>query len=450
MENEQTSLKAGAISTSEVTVLAVAGAGPVMCIGGSLHSLLGLTWTGVSLSVAIAAVLCIFIGLSYGDLSRKYNCCGGTYAYIASIFGVKPGLFTAFVYYGVMFTTAACPATIFCTYLKSLTGIPGWIGWIIFTVIMVAVTWFGVGLSTKATLVVFFVEMILMIIPAIHILTINPNPFDFSVSMTNAFVPGLGANGLLLAVLVWIWAFVGMEAPSFMGEELKDGWKGVKFAIPVSALITGVIYVVCCWLWTASLSPEQEAVLVASDDALATYCNLLGYSAGSTMVCISVMIAAIACGMAFYSMMPRFLFDQARKNILPKKVASLNKYQTPIGGVVVFVILSFVFTMYGLYGYSANGLFDGINDHFTIMGITATTCYALICIGNVKERWNEKGFKAFLTGKLFPLLAAAVIFYIIFFTSGTKYIVVTLVWYLIAAVLAIALSKRVDVSAIKE
>ena len=108
MENTQTQLKAGAVSTAEVTIIGVAGAAPVMCIGGSLHSLLGLSGTGISLSVAIATLLCVFIGLSYGDLSRKYNCCGGSYAYIARIFGVKPGLWAAFIYYGVTFTTSAC------------------------------------------------------------------------------------------------------------------------------------------------------------------------------------------------------------------------------------------------------------------------------------------------------------------------------------------------------
>ena len=92
MENNSGTLKAGALSTAEVTVMGVAGAAPVMCIGGSMQAYFQQTGFGISLAVAIATLLCVFIGLSYGDLSRKHNCCGGSYAYVAGAIGVKSGL----------------------------------------------------------------------------------------------------------------------------------------------------------------------------------------------------------------------------------------------------------------------------------------------------------------------------------------------------------------------
>ena len=116
--------------------------------------------------------------------------------------------------------------------------------------------------------------------------------------------------------------------------------------------------------------------------------------------------------------------------------------------MVIYIISSFVFCMYGLYAYG--GIFDGINDHFTIMGITATTAYGFICIANVKERWHDKGFGAFFTAKLFPILAAATILYIIFFTTSLKYIILTLAWYLISLILAFALQKRVKLEELAE
>ena len=91
MENQvqETGLKAGAISKGEVTLVAVAGAAPVMCIGGSMHTFLSQTGTGISLAALFATIFCIFIGLSYDSLSEKYNNCGGTYSYITEIFGKK-------------------------------------------------------------------------------------------------------------------------------------------------------------------------------------------------------------------------------------------------------------------------------------------------------------------------------------------------------------------------
>lgn len=91
MENQvqQQTPKAGAIGRGEITLMAVAGAALVMCIGGSMHTFLRQTGTCISLAALFATIFCIFIGLGYGSLSEKYNNCGNTYSYITKIFGKK-------------------------------------------------------------------------------------------------------------------------------------------------------------------------------------------------------------------------------------------------------------------------------------------------------------------------------------------------------------------------
>ena len=451
MENQvqEQTLKAGAIGRGEITLMAVAGAAPVMCIGGSMHTFLSQTGTGISLAVAFATLLCIFIGLSYGTLSEKYNNAGGSYSYITEIFGKKAGLWTMFVYYGVTLTTSACPPTIFATYLESVTGIPIIVGWIIFTVIVAALILNGIELSTKALVVVFIAEMVMLIWPGIKLITLSATGFDFGVSMTNAFAPSTehGWTGILLCTLTWIWSYVGFEAPSFMGEELKGGAKDVKFAIPVSALLTGIIYIVGCWLWTATLTPEQAAELIPTGDALAAYANMMGYTAGATIVSIGVMLAALACGLAMYSMAIRFMYDQGRKGILPKAVTKLNKKQIPWVTTIIYIVISFCATMYGGYAYGGpevfgGPLFDGINDWFVIMAICATTAYAFICLGNIKENAKDNSFKSIILNKIIPIICILVVLYVIFFTTGTKFVVTTLVWYAAALILALIVGRK--------
>ena len=451
MENQvqEQTLKAGAIGRGEITLMAVAGAAPVMCIGGSMHTFLSQTGTGISLAVAFATLLCIFIGLSYGTLSEKYNNAGGSYSYITEIFGKKAGLWCMFVYYGVMLTTSACPPTIFATYLESVTGIPIIVGWIIFTVIVAALILNGIELSTKALVVVFIAEMVMLIWPGIKLITLSATGFDFGVSLTNAFAPSAehGMTGILLCTLTWIWSYVGFEAPSFMGEEVKGGAKSVKFAIPVSALITGIIYVVGCWLWTATLTPEQAAELIPTGDALAAYANMMGYTAGATIVSIGVMLAALACGLAMYSMAIRFMYDQGRKGILPKAVTKLNKKHIPWVTTIIYIVISFCATMYGGYAYGGpevfgGPLFNGINDWFSIMAICATTAYAFICLGNIKENAKDNSFKSIILNKIIPIICILVILYVIFFTTGTKFVVTTLVWYAAALILALIVGRK--------
>ena len=66
-------------------------------------------------------------------------------------------------------------------------------------------------------------------------------------------------------------------------------------------------------------------------------------------------------------MMPRLLYDQCRKGILPKAVTKLNKHQIPHIGMFIYLIISFCATMYDGYCYGSPEvfgapLFDGIND----------------------------------------------------------------------------------------
>ena len=445
-ESNEQGLQSGSISTAEVTVMGIAGAAPVMCIGGTIGVMLEICGTGTALAVVIATGLCIVFGLCYSYLARDYNCCGGSYAYITNVFGTKSGLWSAFVYYGVTLTVSGGPAYIFSSYLHSLTGFPAWIGFFIFAAIVFGVSWFGAALSTKATAVVFVVEMVLMVIPAVQIIGMNPNEFTVGGAMYNAFVPGNGINGLFAAAAVWIMAFVGFEAASFMGEEMKDGWKGVRISVPLSALGVGIVYVISFWLWTASMSPDQMAQLAASGDPLAAYCKMFSYAGGETMICISVMLAALACSLALCPMMSRFMYDQGRTGLLPKATTKLNKHQTPYVTTIIYMVMAFFSCMYGLYAYA--GPFEGAADLFSICGINALSTYAFIAIACVKERWKESGANALIIGKILPIVSVLVAFYSIFFASGTKYVIVTIAWFALSLVLAIALSKRVDKDAL--
>ena len=433
---ESGGLAAGSISTAEVTVMAVAGAAPVMCVGASFGAMMGLTGTGAALAAGIAALLCAVVGVCYGHLSRDYNCAGGSYAYVTNVFGVKAGLWSAFVYYGVVATCAAGPACIFASYLNGLTGAPMILGWVIFAAFVYIICWQGVALSTKATAIVFLIEMVLMIIPAVKVIGMNVGGFDMGTAISNAVAMDFGVPGMFAAICMWMYSFVGFEAASFMGEELKDGWKGVRLSVPLTALLTGVVYFISFALWTANISPDQVAAVAASADPLAEYCRLVGYAGGQTMVSIAVMVACLACGMALCPMFSRFMYDQGRTGLLPKSFTKVNKKSAPWFAQTVFIIISFVVSLYGLYG--------GLNDVLSVCGVMAMTTYATICFTAVKVRMKEKGAGALIMGKILPIVVGLIAIYSIFFTQATKYVIIAIIWYVVSLILANVFAKKVD------
>lgn len=441
MTENQTQLKAGAIGTAEVTIMAICAAGPAFCLAGSMGLMAAQTGRGVGLAAIIATLAVVLIGLSYGKLSEKYNRCGGTWSYIQQAIGQKAGLWTAFVYFGVLMTTSACPASIFSINLNYLIpGLPMWVIWFMFVAAVCFITWFGVELSTKVLVVVWVVQMVLLAWPAIKIIAMAPEGFNFATSMTNTFTPDFGIVGLGLAAVTWVWAYVGFEAPAYMGEELKGGSKAVKFAIPVSGLAVGVIYVISAWLWTGTMSQDEMAAIAGSGTFLSDYAALVGYVGGDTLVAIAALVSSFACGLAFFSFMPRFLYDLGREGILPKGLTKLNKHQIPHRSMFTYGIVSFFMSMYALYGYSANGLFNGINDWFVIMGMNACIAYAFICIANIKDGWKETSFwNGIILRKIVPIITTALLLYMVASSFGSPlYIIVFFIFVIGGVIFAFA------------
>jgi amino acid transporter len=447
---EDTALKVGAIGKGEVTLVGVSAAAPVMCMS-SFFGLASMTGRGVALAALIATVVIVLIGLSYGKLSEKYNRCGGTWAYMQQCMGQKAGLWTAFIYFAVLITTAGCPPALFAMYLNALVpAIPLWLGYTGCILLVVIITWFGVALSTKITVLVWLVSMALLLVPAFKVIGLSPEQFTVAASVGNAFTPSLGIAGLAVAAVTWVWAFVGFEYPAYMGEELKGGSKSVKFAVPMSGLLVGLIYVISCWIWTANISPDMyNAILAdpaaqASGDFLGAYAAAVGYAAGPNLIALGIVVSAFACAMAFYSLMPRFLFDLSREGILPKGLTKVNKYQIPHVTTIIYAVVALAACTYACYYFRPDGL-PGVYDWFTIMGISATTAYGFVCIGNIKDGWKDKGaWNGFVMRKLIPFITVAILLALLVysFIGAPRFIPVFAVWYALAFIFAFAVKAK--------
>lgn len=428
VQAQGSALKADSVSKTAATIMAISSAAPAMCLGGSMGTIMAGSGTAAALAFLLATIVVLLVGISYGSLSERYNSCGGTYSYISAVFGQKAGYWTAFVYFGVTVTTSGAITTIFSTYVHYLIpAIPMWAAYFLLVIPIFCIDWRGIEMTNKALIVVWVFQMVLLVWPAMKIIGMSGSGFDPTLAAHNAFVPTYGLSGLMLAVLVCIWSYVGFEAPAYMGEELKGGAKSVKFAILVSGTAIGVIYVIVCWIWTASMTPEQLEALQGSGTLLADYCNLVGYAAGDKMIALSTIASSVGCFFGFSTMMSRFLYDLGRTGFLPKVMTKVNSHQTPSAGLITYCCIAFFACLYGCYAYG--GIFDGVNDIFTYMAICASIAYAFVCIANIKDRRAEKGFGAAVKYRAVPAVTFVILLYMIF-SSGMKYSVGTIVWML--------------------
>ena len=417
-------LKQDSISILDVVIMSVSAAGPAMCLGGSFGTIMQGAGKAVSLAFLLATLVIVMIGLNYGQLSRRYNSAGGTYSYVRGVFGEKVGFVSGWVYMGVNI----CTGVIFATYLHEMfPAIPQWLGVLILLVPIFFVGWNGVEMTTKAL-------MALLIYPAIRIMTLRAGEVEnILANSAQAFVPSYGISGLMLGVLVCVWAFVGFECPAYMGEELRGGSRSVKIAVTVSAIAIGLVYVIACWFWTAGMNMADVEAIQNSPTTLNDYAALVGYAMGGRLISIATIVSCIGCFFAFSTSTPRCLYDMGRTGYLPKSLSKVNKHQTPHIALIAYCVVWTAVALFGAYGNT--------DVLFTMMALFASVSYILICAANIKDRWNEKGAKAVVLNKIVPAAAIAVLMYMVFSSDGV-YLLVTALWIVASAIASVVWYNR--------
>ncbi len=433
MENNGNTLKANSTTRLAVTLMSISGAAPAMCVGGSFGSLMGVSGVMVAFAFVVATIGIVFVGVQYGSMALRFNGCGGTYSFVRAALGDRAGFWSALIYF-VPIQCAAIPCALCSNSLHNLfSAIPMWVFGLVVALLLFFICFRGIELTSTALIIVWIVQMIMLVWPAIKILGMGSEGF---VNAVAAFNPAAdinsdyGFNGVIAGALLAIWAYVGFEAPAYMGEEIKGGAKSVRFCLIAGGIACGLIYVIVSWLWTGAMTPEQAAAVANQDNALVVYCNLVGYIVGGKIVDWAIVFSALACGLTFISMGGRFYYDMGRKGFLPKVFNKTNKYKAPYVGLIFYCILWYGVGLFGMYG--------DINWLFNLQANSAVFSYILVTLCNMKVRWSENAnFGQIWGGKIVPLVALAILLYMLLSAGlsggmGTVYFIVSACWWVVA------------------
>ena len=143
-------------------------------------------------------------------------------------------------------------------------------------------------------------------------------------------------------------------------------------------------------------------------------------------MCIRDRVSCIGCFISFSTMAPRGLFDMGRNSYLPAVTSKVNKYQSPHVSLVIYSIVWLAAALYGAYG--------NMSHLFTFMSLFASATYIMVCAANIKDRWSEPGAKSLLVNKVVPVIAIAILVYMIV-SSDIVSLLVAAAW-LVACVIA--------------
>jgi len=306
---------------------------------------ISLTGASIALAFVLVGLMCIPIGLVYGELTSMFPQVGGSYVYTEKAFGKEASYWTS---WALMLSYTA----VLAFQLMALMDIIRFLWWPEMTIevmmILAAIVAFiNYLLNTREVNIGAGVQFVLFLILAVvgfgYSLLFFTSP-SFSTSNWEPFFQ-TGADGFLTATALMVTMFFGFEVIPQFAEEAnypaKKHWKLMTGAIVFAMAFYGII----C-LAEAGMGPFAEIIetpMLGAQLALDNYGSWLMY-----LIALANVAALLTCLIGFWMGSSRLLMAMGRQGVLPRTFASLNKNGVPkTANLVILLVVMVLILMTG-------------------------------------------------------------------------------------------------------
>ena len=326
----------------EIGLFGAVAYGVGIILGAGIYALIGkasgLAGNAVWLSFLLAAVVAVFTGLSYAELSSAFPKSGGEFVYACEAFGRATIAFL--VGWLVIFSSVTAMSTVALSFAGSLRfwfGTPILPAAIGLVAIFSVVNFIGIRESVRTNIILTMIEALgLILIIAIGIGRYGTSNY---LDMNN------GLPGVFSAAALIFFAYMGFESIVKIAEELKNPQKNLPKTILLAVLITSVIYVAVAFSAVSILTPVELETSMAPLADIAS--RVLGDAGGVILAAIAlfatantVLISNITVSRMFYGM--------ATEQALPRVLGRIHKTRgSPWIAIAVSAVISALFIIYG-------------------------------------------------------------------------------------------------------
>jgi amino acid transporter len=367
-----------AVTTRGVLFQSVTTMGPGVGLAFSISLGAGFAGGGLTLSVIIALVACLFVAFSMGQLAQHLPSAGGPAAYASR--GLHP-IVGAIVAWGYSFTyLLALP------FLALLMGFfPagilvsqfGWdfgVSWVACAMLGLAISFVinygGIKENTRVGVILGAFEIAAFTALAVTLIVVGKHNGIDNLSWKYANAPGsVGIAGVFAGSVYAILAFIGFDASAPLGEEAKSPKRAVKFAVIGSCLMVGIYYFVAIYGAEAYLGPQgflSFGTLNSSDPWILLAKDVWGI--GWLVILLALLNSAVANTNGIANASTRVFWALGRARILPKALSDTHpRLGTPRVATIGIFVLAVILTLslgeaytpqvaYGLLGTMVVGL----------------------------------------------------------------------------------------------
>jgi len=325
----------------ELGIFQVTIAGVGIILGAGIYALLGIaagtsgnaTW----LAFLISALIALFTGLSYAELSSIFKGDSGEYDYIKYALSKWYAFLIGLSMIAAGFISAAAVALGFAGYFTQLVSMPLIVAALLLVILMTLINFVGIKETSWFNTVSTFIEFGGLVI----IIFLGLKNFG----SVNYFDMPQGITGVFSSAALVFFAYMGFESIVKLGEETKDPAKVIPRSLLYSVVITAVLYVLVALAAVSIIGWEE---LNASSAPLATVAAAVLGSKAFILLGIIALFSTSNTVLITMVATSRLAYGMAKEKSLPKFLSLVHeRTRTPWAAILIIMLLTFLFTVIG-------------------------------------------------------------------------------------------------------
>ena len=341
-------------------------------------------WGGMLIATLLMGTMYAAMIFGLAELSSTIPTAGGGYGFARRAMGPLGGFATGTAILIEYAIAPAAIATFIGGYMESLTGIGGWIVYLVFYLIFIGIHLYGVGEALK---LMFAITAIAVVALAAFVIGMIPlfdpaNLFDIrptDAAGASAFLP-FGLVGIWAALPYGIWFFLAIEGVPLAAEETRNPQRDMP-----RGLIAGMVALLVFAALILVFGPGASGAEVIQDSDNPLVEAVTSAYGGSNFLSSFINIAGLAGLIAsFFSIIfaySRQTFALSRAGYLPKVLSLTGSRRTPWVALIVPGVIGFIGFIMALTGNGA------ILINIAVFG--ATISYVLMMLSHIVLRQRE-------------------------------------------------------------
>ena len=401
--------------------------GPVFSIAFLVPLLVGVNAASegaggaAPLAVLVSAIGLLGLGWIVSEYAKRIHAAGSLYDYVTDGLGSRVGAASGWLYYSGIIVLGGSILVLIAGYIHdtllaefNVKPLPvgGWM--VVLLVIISAVLYAGVQLSTRVQLVLAMISLTLLTAFFIYVIVKVGSGNSFK-----AFKPSSSPthlSGVLFGVLYGVLLFVGFETAANLAEETEHPKRDIPRAVLFAVIAATAFYLIGSYAQVAGFNFDLGKIAKAASAplfALAGPSSAGGYGSVAIRRLIELLVLldmlAVLIGISVSG--PRGLFAMARDRRLPAFLAAVSRKRgTPVGAnifVVAFYAAWALLTLFwtGLFALPATPHYSAMFSWGSTFGSFALVLiYLLLAVGAIRGLRDHPRRWVVLTAVIVSLL----------------------------------------------